>query len=114
MNKKVIHSVFENTVKEKGNNIAVETENKNVSYDELNIQANRIANLLVNLKIQKGDIVATFFDDVLTQLYSLLGIFKSAAVYLPLDKKYKQNRWEELLTSIKPKAILISEENFEV
>lgn len=114
MNKKVIHTVFENTVHEKYNNIAIETENKNITYGELNIQANHIAHVLEYLHIEKEDIVATFFDDVLTQLFSLLGIFKSAAIYLPLDKKYKQNHWEELFTSIKPKAILISGENFEI
>ncbi|MHA7060175.1 amino acid adenylation domain-containing protein [Aquimarina sp. M1] len=114
MNKKVIHSVFENIVEKKGTNIAVETETKNLSYSELNIQSNRMAHYLENRNINKGDIVASFFNDSLIQLISILGVFKSRAIYLPIDKKYKRNHWGELYDNIRPKVFLTSEENLDL
>lgn len=112
MNKRVLHYLFENIAEEKFANIAVHTETKSISYSELNSQANRLADLLAHFSIKKGDITTTFLDDRLAQLIAILGIFKSGAVYLPLDQKYNQNYWEELYKKIKPKALLISKSNF--
>lgn len=113
VNKKVIHSVFENTVAQKPDNIAIEMEDVKITYSKLNSQANQIAHLLENLDIEKADVVAVFFNQVLVQILSLIGIFKKGAIYLPLDKKYKQNHWGELFTKIRPKALLASQEYFE-
>lgn len=114
VNKKVIHSVFENTVVQKPNNIAVEADNLKITYSKLNRQTNQIAHFLKSEGIEKGDIVAVFFNQVIVQILALIGIFKKGAIYLPLDKKYKQNHWGELFTKIRPKTLLVSEEYFEI
>jgi len=113
MDKKVIHSVFENLVLTQGETIAIETEKQDVSYKALNAKSNQIAHFLKENEIAKADIVACLLNDSLLQLTSLLGIFKSGGVYLPLDTKYKQNHWEELYESIQPKVLFISKENFD-
>jgi amino acid adenylation domain-containing protein len=112
MNKKVLHYLFENITEEKPANIAVRTQTESISYRELNIQANRLANLLSHFSVEKEDITAVFLENRLVQLISILGIFKSGSIYLPLDQKYSQNYWEQLYTKIKPKALLISKINF--
>ncbi len=114
VNKKVIHTVFENIVAQKPTNIAIETEGFKISYSQLNSYANQIAHILKSLDIEKGDVVAVFFNQVLVQILSLIGIFKKGGVYLPLDKKYKQNHWGELYTRIQPNALLISQEYFDI
>lgn len=108
MDKKVIHRVFEKVVSEKGNTTVIEYDNKTISYQSLNSYANRIANLLSLRLIQKEDIVATLFNNDLIQIFSLLGIFKSGGIYIPLDKNYKINHWSVLYTKIKPKIAIVS------
>lgn len=111
MDKRLIHTLFERNAILKGDNIAVQTETHTRNYQELNIDANRLASLLSARHIKKGDIVAVFPEDPLLQLVSLLALFKSGAIYLPLDKKYQQNHWQELYENMQPKAIILSEEN---
>ncbi len=114
MNKKVIHSVFEGIVSQRGENVAVKTRTGDlISYKRLNSIANKISCLLVARNIAKGDIITVLFDNGLNQLASLLGVFKSGAVYLPMSKKYKHNHWGELYNNIKPRTILTTEENLE-
>ncbi|WP_299258185.1 non-ribosomal peptide synthetase [uncultured Aquimarina sp.] len=108
MDKKVIHSVFEKIVSEKGNATAIEYDNKTISYDSLNSYANRVANLLNLRLVQKEDVVATLFNNDLIQIFSLLGIFKSGGIYIPLDKNYKINHWSVLYNKIKPKTAIVS------
>ncbi|WP_027392680.1 non-ribosomal peptide synthetase [Aquimarina latercula] len=108
MDKKVIHNVFEKVVSEKGNATAIEYDNKTISYDSLNSYANRVANLLNLRLVQKEDVVATLFNNDLIQIFSLLGIFKSGGIYIPLDKNYKINHWSVLYNKIKPKTAIVS------
>ncbi len=114
MSKKVIHYAFEHMASLKKDSIAVQTESANISYEALNAQANRLADLLSKIPLQKGEIAAAFLSDSIVQLVSLLGIFKAGCIYLPLDKKYNQNHWESLFMDIKPKALIISEDNFDL
>ena len=114
MSKKIIHYAFERIANLKKDHIAVQTETANISYEALNIQSNKLADLLSKRAINKGDITAAFLNNSLVQLVSLLGIFKTGSIYLPLDKKYNQNHWESLFTDIQPKALIISEENFDL
>ncbi|MFZ0595548.1 MAG: AMP-binding protein, partial [Flavobacterium sp.] len=111
MNKKIIHTVFENIVKNQGSNIALQGEKGNISYQELNQYSNKLAHLLLNIDISKNDIVTVYFSDPRLQVISLLGAFKAGVIYLPIDKKYKKNHWEELYNTIRPKVYITSAED---
>lgn len=114
MNNKVIHSVFEEYAVKNPLNIAVETAKEKITYASLNNQANRLADLLRKKGIQKDHIVATFFEEELLQIYALLGVFKSGAIYLPFDKKYKDNHWSQLYSEMHPEFLLTTTENLDI
>lgn len=111
MNKKIIHTVFENIVKNQGSNIALQGDKGNISYQELNQYSNKLAHLLLNTDISGNDIVTVYFSDPRLQVISLLGAFKAGVIYLPIDKKYKKNHWEELYNTIRPKVYITSAED---
>lgn len=111
MNKKIIHTVFENIVKNYGENIALQGDKGNISYQELNQYSNKLAHLLLNSNISKNEIATVYFSDPRLQVISLLGAFKSGVIYLPIDKKYKRNHWEELYTTIRPKVYITAAED---
>jgi amino acid adenylation domain-containing protein/non-ribosomal peptide synthase protein (TIGR01720 family) len=113
MNKKVIHTVFENIVAKMPDNIAIETSSNLITYAQFNAKANQIAHVLSELSKNREDIVCSFFEDKLTQLYALLGTFKAGKIYLPLDEKYKGNHWSVLYENICPKVVLTHEETIE-
>ncbi len=108
MNKKVIHTVLENVVAAHGDAIAVATGEAQITYAQLNNNANRFAQLLALAGADKGDIVAVFSDQALLQLYALTGIFKHGGIYLPLDEKYRQNHWNEIYEHIRPAVLIVT------
>ncbi|NOQ72033.1 MAG: AMP-binding protein, partial [Crocinitomix sp.] len=110
MDKRVIHSVFENIVSEYPNSIALSHSKGEVTYATLNKKANRIADLLVKRGLIKGDVVSVFFEDRLQQLEVVIGTFKSGGIYLPLDSKYREKHWGVLFENIQPKFIVLSED----
>ncbi|MDC8004732.1 amino acid adenylation domain-containing protein [Aureisphaera galaxeae] len=114
MNNKVIHYAFEQVAAANPEAVAVKTESSALSYADLNANANRLADLLVQRNCKKDDIVAAFLNEPIAQLVSLLGIFKAGSIYLPVDVKYNQNHWESLFMDICPKVIVLSQENFEL
>ena len=114
MDKRLIHTLFERNAILKEDHIAVQTETHARTYRELNAEANRLASLLSIRGMKKGDVAAAFPEDPLVQIISLLAIFKAGAIYLPLDKKYQQNHWQELYENIQPKVIIISNDNLEL
>lgn len=110
MNKKVIHTVFENTVAKYPANISVKTESRTLSYLKLNEIANKLAHTINSLNIEDKGIISVLFEERLYQLVSLLGIFKSGKVYLPLDSKYQEKHWKEMY-KLAPKVMLTSNLN---
>ena len=114
MNKKVIHTVFENVVTFHGTNTAIETDDARISYKHFNEEANKIAHVLHQKGLQNECKIAVFCENALAQLIALMGVFKSGNVYVPLSAKYKQNHWDVLFNKVQPKTLIITEENIEI
>ncbi|MBQ4803344.1 amino acid adenylation domain-containing protein [Aquimarina sp. MMG015] len=113
MNKKVVHTVFETVVEKFQDKIAIQSDSQNITYSKLNTFANNIASVLINNDINKGDKVATLFSDEILNIISLIGIFKSNSIYIPIDRNFKENHWKEIYTVIKPKILLLDKKGVE-
>lgn len=110
MSGRILTNILENVVINNPYRIAIECDEKSISYQELNNKANYIANLLLSLQLEKGSVITVFLNDKMQQIFSLLGIFKSGNIYLPFDTKFGQNHWDVLLDRIKPKVFFVSRE----
>ncbi len=69
-----------------------------LTYAELDQQANRIAAELLDRGVGRGDLVAICLPRGPQQLATLLGALKSGAGYLPLDPSVPVDRLQTLLT----------------
>jgi amino acid adenylation domain-containing protein len=96
MNKKIIHSVFEDVVTRYSNKVAVESVSTDVTYSELNNYANRISHLLRSIGCSEGQIVNVIAPSSIELVAALLGVFKAGAVYLPVDLEFSQRRLEQI------------------
>lgn len=116
VNKKVIHTLFEQQAEEYGTRIAITTENgaEHFTYTTVNTMANQLAHLLLNLRMTKGDVAAVLFPDPLLQVLALLGVFKAGSIYLAVDKKYRANHWDVLYNTTRPKVFLTSETELDI
>lgn len=73
---------------------AVSFKNSKVSYHKLITESNQLAQHLVFLGINKGDIVAICLDRSPNLIITMLAILKAGAAYLPLDPEYPKDRIE--------------------
>jgi amino acid adenylation domain-containing protein len=72
---------------------AVLFEDKELSYKELNVQANQLAHYLTgNYGCQPEDIIAVKLERSEKLVVALVAVLKSGAAYVPIDPAYPQER----------------------
>ena len=92
---KTIVKLFEEQVERTPDNIAVVFEDTELTYRELNEQANQLGDYLRrNYHIKPDDLVAIKLERSNKIIIAILGILKSGAAYVPIDPKYPQERIE--------------------
>ncbi|MGL4884363.1 MAG: AMP-binding protein, partial [Waterburya sp.] len=80
-----LHHWFEAQVNKTPNAIAVIFEDEQLTYQELNNQADQIANYLLSLGVKPETIIALCVERSLAIVTGILGILKAGAAYLPLE-----------------------------
>ena len=86
------HHLFEQQVEKTPDAIALVFENQQLTYRELNNQANQVAHYLQKLGVVPEVIVGICLERSLEMIIGLLGILKAGGAYLPLDPNYPQKR----------------------
>lgn len=104
-----IHKVFERVVAEHGGRIAVSYLGREVSYRELDAQANAVARRLQALAVRPGDIVAVALPHCVELVVAFLGILKCGAAYLPLDDANPPQRNAQFMRAARANVIVGSE-----
>jgi len=84
-------------------------EGQNFSYEQLNEQANRVANGLQYLGIQKGDRVALFLPNIPEFVFAYFGILKLGAVAVSINVMLKRDEVWYILNDSGAKAIITTE-----
>lgn len=105
-----IISEFEEQVRKNPNNIAISFEGKEITYSELDIQSNKVANALLKKKIKKADIVAILLPRSLEFFIDMLGILKVGGTYLPLDVEFPNSRINYILNDSKTSLCITDED----
>lgn len=80
--------------------------NRTVGYDELDRNANRVANGLKNLGIRPGDRVAIMLPNIPEFAYTFFGIQKLGAVAVPFNSTYKGREITHILNDSGARAIV--------
>ncbi|WBI80980.1 non-ribosomal peptide synthase/polyketide synthase [Pseudomonas aeruginosa] len=72
--------------------VALLFEERQLSYGELNAQANRLAHRLIELGVGPDVLVGIAVERGLEMIVSLLAVLKAGGAYVPLDPEYPQER----------------------
>lgn len=81
----LVHQLLEASARARPHAPAVVDGERTASYAELEARANRVANLLLELGLQRGERVAVFLDKSLEAVSALYGVMKAGGAYVPLD-----------------------------
>ena len=87
-----VHDLFEAQAAKTPTAVAVVCGADQLTYEELNVQANQVAHLLREYGVQAGQCVGMCLTRSVHALVALLGILKTGAAYVPLDAKQPTER----------------------
>jgi amino acid adenylation domain-containing protein len=102
----LLHELFEQKVSEFPDKIAAICENKSITYEELNIRSNQLANYLNAKSINEGDFVGICVNRSIEMLVAVLGVLKSGACYLPIDPDFPYERIEYMLLNTNARELI--------
>ncbi len=94
---KLLHEIFREKAKEQKDAIAIETNNKRVSYGELHLLSNQIGHELRSAGARPNQLIAVVMDKCWEQVTAALGILYAGAAYLPIDADLPLERIQLLL-----------------
>lgn len=103
---KTIADLFEETALRYAQETALTFGDKNVTYGELNLQADRLAQRLRSLGVQPESLVACLMDRSVEYIVSILGILKAGGAYVPIDPSLPASRVALILQDTKTKLVL--------
>lgn len=87
-----VHERFEEQAAQTPDAVAIIFEDKEVSYDELNVRANRLAHRLRKLGGGPEVLVGLLVERSVEMVVGLLAILKAGGAYVPLDPEYPPDR----------------------
>ena len=109
-----IHERFEQQVIALPHAVAVSIGEQQLSYTQLNEQANQLAHHLIASGINPGDLVGLCIERDMDMLVALFAILKAGAAYVPLDPGYPLERLDYMLSHAKPAAVIGTRETLAI
>ncbi|GAB1858555.1 amino acid adenylation domain-containing protein [Flavobacteriaceae bacterium MHTCC 0001] len=88
--------------------IAIESDDEQITYEDVLKKVNQLARYLNNKGIGEGDFVGVGLSRNPDLVVSLLAILQCGAAYQPLDPEYPKNRLEFMLDDSKAKILITS------
>ena len=101
-----IHELFEQQVGQCPGSVAVVYEDQELTYQELNVRANRLAHHLRGVGVGPDALVGICVQRSLDMVVGLLAVLKAGGAYVPLDPAYPLDRLGYLLEDSAPVVVL--------
>lgn len=86
--------------------VAIVCDGQQLTYAELDLQANQVANYLIGLGVEPNTFVGLCIERSPSMIVGLLGILKAGAAYVPIDPHYPPDRIEYMVTDANIQVLL--------
>lgn len=107
----IIIDAFENQVATTPTHSAVRSEERSLTYAELNAEANKLAAYLIEKhQITSNDYIGVRLERTEQFIIAILGILKTGAAYVPIDLEYPEERVAFIKNDSKCKVIIDAKE----
>ncbi|NES66189.1 MAG: AMP-binding protein [Okeania sp. SIO2D1] len=108
---KCIHQLFEEQVEKTPDAVAVVFEEQQLTYQQLNSQANQLARYLQSLGVGPEVRVGIYLDRSPYMIVAVLGAIKAGGCYIPLEPKWPIARIEKIFLS-QAVSYLVTEQKY--
>lgn len=102
---------FESQVKKYPTNVAIKTVTQEITYDELNRRANRIARYICAKGTEEVEVVALLLEPGPEMIAAILAVLKTNKIWVSLDPSHPFDRVAYILKDSQATVILTSEQN---
>lgn len=106
-----IHQLFEQQADAFPDSIAIADAKESLTYRQLNIQSNQLANYIIGLRLPGQSVVTIMLDNSNNSIVSILGILKAGCAFLPVDPGYPFERIKYMINE-SGSSLLISEKKY--
>ena len=97
---------FERVVRQYPHRLAVKTHEQQLTYDELNQAANRLARRIVTAQGTSNEPVAILMDQGAGMIIAILAVLKAGKIYVPLDCSSSAESLQSILLDCQTKCIV--------
>jgi amino acid adenylation domain-containing protein len=101
-----VHELFERQVGESPGSVAVVYEGEELTYQDLNVRANKLAHHLRGMGVGPDALVGICVQRSLEMVVGLLAVLKAGGAYVPLDPAYPLDRLGYMLKDSAPVVVL--------
>ncbi|NOQ28301.1 MAG: amino acid adenylation domain-containing protein, partial [Bacteroidales bacterium] len=102
---KTIYQLFKESVDKSPKNIAILTKDQSITYEELQIKSDKLANIIRSKGISSG-VVGIMVDRSVEMIVGLMGILNAGCCYLPIMPNTPKSRIEYFITNSECDLIL--------
>ncbi|UHA73547.1 non-ribosomal peptide synthase/polyketide synthase [Paenibacillus sp. 481] len=103
---KTVHQLFEEQVERTPNQTAVVFAGEQLTYEQLNDRANRLARTLRVHGVQPDQLVGIMAERSLDMIVGIIAILKAGGAYVPIDPQYPEDRIVYMLENSKAQVLL--------
>lgn len=105
-NHECVHHLFETQAAKTPDAVAIRSGGQQLTYSQVNSQANQLAHYLQDRKVGPETLVAVCLDRSPEMVVSVLAILKAGGAYLPLDLSLPQDRQAFMLEDAQAPVLL--------
>ncbi len=107
-----IHHLFEAQAAQHPTAVALEYEDRHLSYAELNQYANQLAQQLRKRGVGPETLIGIYMERSPEMIVAILGVLKAGGAYIPLDPAYPQERLAAIIADTQA-PVLITQEHLQ-
>ena len=104
-----IHRIIESQVEQFSESLALEFEDSQITYRELNLRANRLAHHLKTKGVGPNVLVGICLERSIDMIVSIFAVHKAGGAYVPMDPGYPQERLDFMLADTKAPVVITRE-----
>ncbi|MDF1530681.1 MAG: condensation domain-containing protein, partial [Sedimenticola sp.] len=101
-----LHQLFEQQNERTPEIVAVASETEQLTYRQIDLQANQWAYYLMEQGVGPNCLVAVFLESSVQMVTAILGILKAGGAYLPLDPANPRERLSFMLAEARPVLLI--------
>lgn len=103
---KGIHEIILENAKNKGHETAVVYGNESISYQTLQLKAERVAERILQVSKGENEIIGLYANRSIEMIVGLIGILRAGCAYMPIDPDYPSQRIDFMIRDAKVKLMV--------